>query len=148
MTIAFSYRQEWRSLMLLFLIIKTQYFLSKMLILWNFWLQRMTAHWLLLAHILKSGRTTSYWYIVSSYLKRSPGVHTYFYKGRTFDGHILDLVEFGVDLFTSMDSIPGPKKSLMTKPMISFLGDQWNIDSSYKRMQNLLIGIILHIHPY
>eukprot|EP01041_Mallomonas_annulata_P001919 gene1919-3727_t len=59
--------------------------------------------------------------------------------GRMYDGHVLDLVEFGVEQFTSMESIPGPKKSITSKPMITFLGDQWESDSTYRKLENLFI---------
>lgn len=59
--------------------------------------------------------------------------------GRTFDGHVLDMFEFGVDNFESLDSIKGFKKSLASKPALIFLGDQWNSDSAYERMRNFFI---------
>eukprot|EP01034_Spumella_vulgaris_P023751 gene23751-30008_t len=59
--------------------------------------------------------------------------------GRLYDGHILDMIEFGVDKNISISEIEGPKKGIGAKPMILFLGDQWENDTLYKRIQNLLL---------
>jgi ribosome production factor 2 len=59
--------------------------------------------------------------------------------GRTFDGHVLDMIEFGVDAHTSLDSVLGSKKAVGSKPMILFMGDQWDSDAIYTRIQNLLL---------
>ena len=56
-----------------------------------------------------------------------------------YEGHLLDIYEFGVNNFQSIDSFPGDKKAIGSKPMIVFLGDQWEIDSLYINIQNLLI---------
>lgn len=59
--------------------------------------------------------------------------------GRTFDGHVLDMFEFGIDNFESLESIKGFKKSLGSKPSLVFLGDQWSADASYERIRNFFI---------
>jgi len=60
--------------------------------------------------------------------------------GRLYDGHLLDMVEFGVDTYLSIDSIKGGSKKLMgSKPMFVFQGDLWDVDSTYMRIQNLLL---------
>jgi Brix domain len=64
---------------------------------------------------------------------------TFLFQGRTFDGHILDMVEFGVDNHQSIDSFSGQKKAVGSKPLMIFLGDQWDSDSSYFRIMNLLL---------
>ena len=59
--------------------------------------------------------------------------------GRTFDGHVLDMFEFGVSKFTALGDITGFKKSLGSKPVLVFLGDQWSSDSTYERLRNFFI---------
>lgn len=59
--------------------------------------------------------------------------------GRTFDGHILDMIEFGVDSHTTISKITGPKKAIGSKPLMVFNGSQWNTDSIFTRIQNFLI---------
>lgn len=59
--------------------------------------------------------------------------------GRLFDGHLLDMYEFGVDNFQCLQMFPGFKKSVGAKPLMIFLGDQWDVDSSYIKVQNILL---------
>lgn len=61
--------------------------------------------------------------------------------GRTFDHQILDMVEVGVLRYKSIQDYGGsvPKKRIGSKPMMMFLGDLWQQDSSCQKMQNLLI---------
>ena len=59
--------------------------------------------------------------------------------GRTYDGHILDMFEFGVDSFDSLRSFSGSKKGVGSKPLMVFLGDQWDVDSTFGKIMNLLL---------
>lgn len=59
--------------------------------------------------------------------------------GRFFDGHVLDMVEFGVDDKKSMLEFAGDKKGMGSKPLLLFMGDQWESDNLYKSIQNLFI---------
>jgi ribosome production factor 2 len=61
--------------------------------------------------------------------------------GRTFDHQILDMVELGILRYKSISDYGGsvPKKRLGSKPLMTFLGDLWQHDSSCQKMQNLLI---------
>lgn len=83
-----------------------------------------------------------------AWLSRSPfGV----VQGRTYDGHILDMVEFGVSGFLGLDSFKGvDKKRLGTKPCMLFVGDTWEHDEKIQRVKNLLIGKLAAVasHPY
>lgn len=58
-----------------------------------------------------------------------------------YDGHILDMIEFGVDQKVSISEFDGAKKGIGSKPIILFLGDQWENDSLYARIQNLLLDL-------
>lgn len=61
------------------------------------------------------------------------------FQGRLYDGHILDMVEFGVDEKVSIEDIEGAKKGIGSKPMMVFVGDQWENDSLFKKIQNILL---------
>lgn len=59
--------------------------------------------------------------------------------GRLFDSHVLDMVEFGVEKFVSMQEVEGPKCSSGVKPCLIFSGDAFEQDTEYKRVKNLLV---------
>lgn len=60
--------------------------------------------------------------------------------GRTFDRRILDIAQLGVLRYKSLDNYSGnPKKRVGSKPMMLFVGDAWDGNSDYQRLQNLLI---------
>jgi len=59
--------------------------------------------------------------------------------GRLFDGHLLDMFEFGIDSFVAIEEFSGPKKAFGSKPVMIFQGDQWEIDSQFTRLQNFLL---------
>ncbi|KAL3918070.1 MAG: hypothetical protein SGILL_004418 [Bacillariaceae sp.] len=61
--------------------------------------------------------------------------------GRTFDRQVLDMVELGIVRYKGIHDYGGsvPKKRLGSKPLMLFLGDLWQQDSSCQKMQNLLI---------
>jgi ribosome production factor 2 len=49
------------------------------------------------------------------------------------------MIEFGVDNHTPIDVFDGQKKGVGTKPLLVFTGDQWDTDSTFMRVQNLLL---------
>lgn len=51
------------------------------------------------------------------------------------------MYEFGVSNFESIHSIPGSKKAFGSKPLLVFLGDQWQTDSTYSKIENLLLDL-------
>lgn len=59
--------------------------------------------------------------------------------GRLFDNHVLDMFELGIDLFHKIGSFGSFTKIMGSKPMFVFLGDKWENDSIYMRLQNFLI---------
>lgn len=59
--------------------------------------------------------------------------------GRCFDGHILDMIELGIDKFKSMKDIKTVKCSVGTKPCLLFSGQEFENDAVYKRLKNILI---------
>ena len=64
--------------------------------------------------------------------------------GRCFDGHVLDMFEFGVEDYKSCGEFPTPDaigKDL--KPVLIFQGEPWENNDRFKRFKNLLIGKLL-----
>ena len=59
--------------------------------------------------------------------------------GRTFDAHILDMLEFGVENYLPISQFKGSHKAIGSKPLVVFLGDQWTSDSTYSKLQNFLL---------
>ena len=49
------------------------------------------------------------------------------------------MYEFGVENFSSLLAFRGPKKAIGSKPLMVFLGDQWDIDATYIKIQSLLM---------
>ena len=58
--------------------------------------------------------------------------------GRMFDYHLLDMIEFGIDQFKSLDDFKGSKITLGTKPCLVFAGDLWQQNEEYSRCKSLL----------
>ena len=59
--------------------------------------------------------------------------------GRCFDSQILDMYEFGVEDFQKIGSFSAETKAVGSKPIFVFLGEKWENDVIYSRLQNLLI---------
>jgi len=59
--------------------------------------------------------------------------------GRLFDHHVLDMVELGVEKFTSMYDIQGPKCTTGTKPCLMFVGEMFDSEYDYVRLKSLFI---------
>ncbi|XP_025097497.1 ribosome production factor 2 homolog [Pomacea canaliculata] len=57
--------------------------------------------------------------------------------GRMFDGHVLDMVEFGIEKFVSMLEFKGEKCVFGVKPCLVFSGQAFEQDSEYQRIRNL-----------
>lgn len=58
--------------------------------------------------------------------------------GRLFDGHLLDMVELGVEKFTPLSHFPKEKIPVGTKPCLLFAGPQFS-EPDTSRLQNLLV---------
>lgn len=51
------------------------------------------------------------------------------------------MVEFGVEVMNSIENSFSKSKGVGSKPSFVFLGDQWENESSFSRIQNLLTGM-------
>lgn len=49
------------------------------------------------------------------------------------------MFEFGVENFVSLSDQKGDKKAVGSKPVLAFIGSQWETDSLYRRLENLLL---------
>ena len=59
--------------------------------------------------------------------------------GRLFDHKMLDMVEFGVDDFKSLQDFPTEKIPVGTKPILLFSGSEFDSNEELKRIKNLFI---------
>ncbi|TFJ82735.1 hypothetical protein NSK_005928 [Nannochloropsis salina CCMP1776] len=60
--------------------------------------------------------------------------------GRTYDKHLLDMVEFGVSSVEGLDAVKATeKKRCGSKPCLIFAGDGWHQDATLERIQNLFM---------
>lgn len=51
------------------------------------------------------------------------------------------MYEFGITQFHSIEDFPGNKKAYGSKPLMVFLGDQWQQDNVYSKLQNLFLDL-------
>lgn len=63
--------------------------------------------------------------------------------GRTYDGHILDMAEFGFDNFQSLSEFHVSKISAGTKPIILFSGDLFENSPDFQRIKSLLLDFFV-----
>lgn len=75
-------------------------------------------------------------FVFGSHSKKRP--HNLVF-GRTYDQHILDMVELGIEKFTSLSEIVGPKSSVGAKPCLMFSGEGFEADTDLRRLKSLLI---------
>ncbi|KAE8745911.1 Ribosome production factor 2 [Frankliniella occidentalis] len=61
--------------------------------------------------------------------------------GRLYDYQLLDMVELGVENFTSMIEFKNEKVGLGLKPCLVFNGDLWSQHHEYQRLKNLLVDL-------
>lgn len=61
--------------------------------------------------------------------------------GRTYDFHLLDMFEFGVEDFKCFKEYKIPKIASETKPLLVFSGDVFETQPEYQRLKNLFIDL-------
>jgi ribosome production factor 2 len=59
--------------------------------------------------------------------------------GRMYEGHLLDMYEFGISDLHRVQEFSGMKKKVGSKPLIVFAGETWENDSKFVKIQNLLL---------
>lgn len=78
-------------------------------------------------------------FMIGSHTKKRP---SNLVLGRTFDGHILDIMEFGFTNFKGIDAFKcKSKKAPGSKPCFVFTGDEWESNEQYAKLKNLLIDV-------
>ena len=60
--------------------------------------------------------------------------------GRTYGGRMLDMFEFGVTNFKSMETFKGSEITSDMKPVLIFQGEEFDVSDKHRRLKNLLIG--------
>ena len=77
-------------------------------------------------------------FVVGSHQKKRPDNLV---LGRVFDGHVLDMFEFGIENFRGTRSFRSTEHiSSDLKPILLFQGEQFEVSEKHKRIKNLLIG--------
>lgn len=61
--------------------------------------------------------------------------------GRTFEHTLLDMVEFGIENYKSLQEFKVDKIATGTKPMLLFNGDSFEHNPTFMRMKNLLVDM-------
>merc|ERR1712010_164264 len=62
--------------------------------------------------------------------------------GRTYDGHVLDMLEFGVEQFQSIESFKGVEQPVSgSKPCVYFCGDEWDRSETLEVSRSLLLDL-------
>jgi len=56
-----------------------------------------------------------------------------------FDHHLLDMVEFSIENFSSLSSFRVPKCAAETKPCLIFIGDPFREDPKFQRIKSIFI---------
>lgn len=59
--------------------------------------------------------------------------------GRTYDGHLLDMFELGMEDFKALEDFKVPKVPVGTKPMLIFAGEQFEQNKELGRLKNFFI---------
>lgn len=84
-------------------------------------------------------------FVLANHNKKRPNNLT---LGRMFDGHLLDMYEYGVDSFVSLADIraaapagQGMAKSLNSKPVVVFQGDRWEQDERLRNVRGLMLEL-------
>lgn len=63
-------------------------------------------------------------------------------QGRTFDGHMLDMIELGLVGYRGLGELPGLAKRVGSKPAFVFSGEKWGREEAYRKLQNILLGTL------
>lgn len=62
--------------------------------------------------------------------------------GRMFDGHVLDVMELGVENYISVvDLTCKSKKAIGSKPCFLFTGSEWDSSEYHKKLKNLIVDV-------
>ena len=85
-------------------------------------------------------------FVMGSHTKKRP--HNLVF-GRTYDGHVLDMLEFGVENYKGIDTFKGVEQPMAgSKPCLYFGGNEWENSETLQITKNLLIdlfrGMLLH----
>lgn len=53
---------------------------------------------------------------------------------------MLDMIELGMVGFRGLENLPGLAKRVGSKPAFVFLGEKWEREEAYRKLQNILVG--------
>ena len=85
-------------------------------------------------------------FAVANHSKKRPHNLT---VGRTFDGHVLDMVELGIEGATTFEDLQKAfpeatidTKRLGSKPCVAFVGEAWEQSIEHKQLRSLLLDFV------
>lgn len=61
--------------------------------------------------------------------------------GRIYDNQILDMIEFGIKQYKSLQEFKNEKIGIMCKPCLVFNGDQWAKSDELRHIKSLLVDM-------
>lgn len=61
--------------------------------------------------------------------------------GRVYDHQILDMIEFGLKQFKSINDFKNEKIGITCKPLLVFNGDNWSKSEELRRVKNLFVDM-------
>ncbi|KAL0585778.1 hypothetical protein ABG067_004501 [Albugo candida] len=78
-------------------------------------------------------------FLVGSHTKKRPQNCV---LGRTFDGHVLDMMELEISNYKAMATFTSNrKKAIGSKPCFIFTGSEWDSIETYQKLKNLLLDL-------
>ncbi|KAF0697668.1 Aste57867_11639 [Aphanomyces stellatus] len=78
-------------------------------------------------------------FVLGSSTKKRPNNMIF---GRTFDGHIMDMLEMGFENFKSIDEFKCKSKMAPgSKPCFLFSGEEWEAHEQYQKLKNILVDM-------
>nr|CCA17901.1 conserved hypothetical protein [Albugo laibachii Nc14] len=78
-------------------------------------------------------------FLVGSHTKKRPQNCV---LGRTFDGHVLDMMELEISNYKAMATFSSDrKKAVGSKPCFIFTGSEWETLETYQKLKNLLLDL-------
>lgn len=85
-----------------------------------------------------AGKNDCHLFIFGSHSKKRPDN---LILGRVYDQQVLDMVEFGLKHFKSINEFKNEKIGVSCKPLLVFNGDHWSKSEELRRVKNLFVDM-------
>lgn len=77
-------------------------------------------------------------FIYTSHNKKRPNN---IIMGRLYDGHVMDMIELGLQNFVALEDFVGAKKRIGSIPCFIFAGDEWDRNPTCARLRSMVLDI-------